>query len=94
MRKCPSAKRTARWSIGHNKLGRKEEGGGGALIALGAGLLVGQFIHDLVGGIKTIERKRDAVRFKYGKRMGLSLGVQPNIDVARGQLGAQLSLRF
>ena len=60
----------------YNKLGRKEEGGGGALIALGAGLLVGQFIHDLVGGIKTIERKRDAVRFKYGKRMGLSLGVR------------------
>ena len=78
----------------YDKLGRKEEGGGGALIVLGAGLLVGQFIHDLVGGIKTIERKRDAVRFKYGKRMGLSLDIQPNIDVTRGQLGAQLSLRF
>ena len=78
----------------YDKLERKEEGGGGALIVLGAGLLVGQFIHDLIGGIKTIERKRDAVRFKYGKRMGLSLNIQPNINVTRGQLGAHLSLRF
>lgn len=77
------------------KLDRKTKGdGGGAFIALGAGLIVGQLIHDWIGGIKTIERKRDAVRYKYGKKAGYTFGLQPSIDIERGSVGAELSMRF
>ncbi|MFT5090806.1 MAG: hypothetical protein ACI906_002627 [Candidatus Latescibacterota bacterium] len=76
------------------KLDRKTKGGGGAFIAIGAGLIVGQLIHDWIGGIKTIERKRDAVRYKYGKTAGYTFGLQPSIDIERGSVGAQLSMRF
>lgn len=77
------------------KLDRKVKGGGGgAFIALGAGLIVGQLIHDWIGGIKTIEKKRDAVRYKYGKKAGYKFGLAPNIDIERGSVGAELSMRF
>ena len=76
------------------KLDRRIEGAGAAFVALGAGLLVGQLLHDLIDGIRTIERKRDAVRYKYGKSAGYELSVNPNVNVERGSLGAQLALRF
>ena len=76
------------------KLERKTEGAGAAFVALGAGLLVGQLLHDLIDGIKTIERKRDAVRYKYGKSAGYELSVNPDVNIERGSLGAQLALRF
>lgn len=76
------------------ELERKAEGAGAALVALGAGLLVGQLLHDLVDGIKTIERKRDAVRYKYGKSTGYELSLNPDADIEQGRLGARLSLRF
>ena len=76
------------------KLDRKTEGGGAPFIVLGAGLIVGQILHDWIDGIKTIERKRDAVRYKYGKSAGYKFSVNPNVDIERGSLGAKLSLRF
>ena len=76
------------------KLERKVDGAGAAFLVLGAGLLVGQVLHDWIDGIKTIERKRDAVRYKYGKSAGYKLSVNPNLDLEQGSLGAQLSLRF
>ena len=76
------------------KLERKVDGAGAAFVALGAGLLVGQLLHDLIDGIRTIERKRDAVRYKYGKSAGYELSVNPNVNIERGSLGAQLALRF
>ena len=76
------------------KLERKVDGAGAAFVALGAGLLVGQLLHDLIDGIKTIERKRDAVRYKYGKSAGYELSVNPDVNIERGRLGAQLALRF
>ena len=76
-------------------LDRKTKGGGGiAFIALGAGLIVGQVLHDWIDGIKTIERKRDAVRYKYGKSAGYKLSLGPSADIERGRVGAQLSLQF
>ena len=63
-------------------------------MALGAGLLVGQLLHDLIDGIKTIERKRAAVRYTYGKSAGYKLSVNPDVNIERGSLGAQLALRF
>ena len=77
------------------KLDRKTKGGGGvAFIALGAGLIVGQLLHDWIDGIKTIERKRNAVRYKYGKSAGYKFSMNPNMDIERGRLGAELALRF
>ena len=76
------------------KLDRKTEGTGGVFIVLGAGLIVGQILHDWIDGIKTIERKRDAVRYKYGKSAGYKFSLNPNVDIERGSLGAQLSLHF
>ena len=77
------------------KLDRKTEGGGGvAFIILGAGLIVGQVLHDWIAGTKTIERKRDAVRYKYGQSSGYKLSMSPSMDLERRSLGAQLALRF
>jgi hypothetical protein len=77
------------------KLDHKTKGGGGiALIAVGAGLVVGQVLHDLIQGTKTIQRKRDAVRYKYGQSSGYKFSVVPNADLERRSLGAQLSMCF
>ena len=73
----------------------KMSGGGGAvLVVAGVGLIVGQVLHDWIDGIRTIERKRDAVRFKYGKRAGDGLSLRSNADVQRGRFGAELALSF
>ena len=77
------------------KLDHKTKGGGGiALIVVGAGLVVGQVLHDLIQGTKTIQRKRDAVRYKYGQSAGYKFSVVPNADLERRSFGAQLSMRF
>ena len=77
------------------KLDHKSSGGaGGIFVVAGAGLIVGQLLHDWIDGIRTIERKRDAVRYKYGKSAARGLTLTPNADVQQGRLGADLSLRF
>ena len=50
---------------------------GGPLILLGALTLAADFVYDFVHGIRTIEEKRDRVRFKYGKGLDLSLETRP-----------------
>jgi hypothetical protein len=76
------------------KLERKTKGGGAPFVVLGAGLVVGQLLHDWIDGIKTIERKRDAVRFKYGKSAGYKMSMRPAMDPENGGLGARFSLSF
>ncbi len=76
------------------KLNHKTEGAGVAFVALGAGVIIGEILHDWIDGIKTIERKRDAVRYKYGKSAGFKLSLNPDVNVERGSLGAKLSLSF
>ena len=52
---------------------RKESSGrGGGLMALGAIIILGDFIYDRFKGIYLIEQKRDRVRFKYGKQINIS----------------------
>ena len=78
-----------------NQLDRKTKGGGGvALIMTGAGLIVGQVLHDWIQGTKIIEKKRDAVRYKYGLTSGYKFSVGPSTDLQRRRLGAQLAIRF
>jgi len=76
------------------RLLRHDREGGGFLIVLGAGLIVGQLIHDWYDGIRTIENKRNRVRFKYGKSSDFGLNLIPQIDPANGLIGAQLSFKF
>ena len=76
------------------RLLRHDREGGTFLIVLGAGLLIGQLIHDWYDGIRTIERKRNTVRFKYGKKSNLGLNLLPQIDPANGLFGAKLLLEF
>ena len=73
---------------------RHEREGGTFLIVLGAGLLIGQLIHDWYDGIRTIENKRNRVRFKYGKTSDLGFNLLPQIDPANGLLGAKLFIEF
>ena len=76
------------------KLNRKNKGGGIPFVMLGAGLVVGQVLHDWIEGTKTIERKRDAVRYKYGKTAGYKFSMVPSADLENHSFGAQLSLQF
>lgn len=76
------------------RLLRHDRDGGTFLILIGAGLLVGQLFHDWYDGIKTIERKRNKVRFKYGKNSDLGLNFSPQYDPTTRSLGATLSLEF
>ncbi|MGY8788249.1 MAG: hypothetical protein ACKVH5_08160, partial [Fidelibacterota bacterium] len=59
-------------------LGKESDGSGGGLIVLGAIVLVGDILYDWLHGWKMIVNKRDAVRYKYGQQ--ISLSVQPTID--------------
>lgn len=77
------------------KLLRHEtEGGGAFLILVGAGLIIGEIFHDWYDGIKTIEKKRNIVRFKYGKSANFGFNLSPEIEPESGLLGAKLSLSF
>jgi len=75
-------------------LNHDTEGGGKFLIVLGVGLIIGEIFHDWYDGIKTIEKKRNAVRFKYGKSSNFGFNLSPEIDPESGLLGAKLSLSF
>ncbi len=71
---------------------REPDGTGGALIAAGAVLLVGSIVYDFIHGIRTIEEKRDRVRYKYGKQM--QFGLAPQIDLKKQSVGLGLALNF
>ena len=53
----------------------KEYRGNALVVLIGAGLLIANYAYDYYYGIRVIERKRDMVRFKYGK--SIDLGFKP-----------------
>ena len=72
---------------------RKEQNGdGGGLIALGAVIIVADFIYDRLWGLQKIEEKRDQVRFKYGQQMNLSFN--PTFDLSAGKVGFGMNMSF
>ncbi|UCH62344.1 MAG: hypothetical protein JSU77_11125 [Fidelibacterota bacterium] len=71
---------------------REVSGAGIALVALGAAILIGDIAFDLIHGIKIIEEKRDRVRFKYGKTLGIS--IEPDFDLGMNSAGLQLSFNL
>lgn len=93
-RKIPVEEEGGVFTYRLEKLNRKTEGAGMGFVALGAGVILGSILHDWLGGIKTIERKRDAVRYKYGKKAGYKLSLNPNVNIERGSVGAKLSVNF
>jgi len=92
--KIPIEEKPSGFTYQLRELNHEIGGAGAALIVVGAGLIVGEILHDWIDGIRTIERKRDAVRYKYGRSAGYKLSVNPNVDVERGSFGAELSLSF
>jgi hypothetical protein len=77
-----------------NEIYREGSNASIALVIAGAVIIVGDIVFDLVHGIYTIEKKRDKVRFKYGKLMGLD--IRPNINLKNRSTGVniQISLPF
>ena len=74
-------------------LNRKRDGGGGGLlIVLGVGLLVADIIYDVYHGVKIIEEKRDAVRFKYGKQLNFSYA--PEMNLKNNYTGVKMTYNF
>ena len=71
---------------------QSDDNEGGGLIALGALILIGDFIYDRIWGIKKIEDKRDKVRFKYGQQLKLSL--HPQINPFNNQYSLSLRKGF
>ena len=71
---------------------REQKGGSGALILLGAALLIGDYVYDFIHGVRVIERKRDRVRYKYGQT--LSLELEPTINLNNRSVGLKLSYNF
>ena len=63
------------------------------MMVLGFAIIVGDIHYDYVHGIKIIKKKRDSVRFKYGKRFS-DVSLVPWLDPRSGGAGLQLSLAF
>ena len=63
-------------------------------IIVGAAVIVGDIFHDWYRGLRTIERKRDEVRYKHGKQLDWSMDLSPQIDIFNRAVGARVSLTF
>ena len=73
------------------ELGKKYSGAS-FLIPLGIGVLIGDYLYDYVHGIRTIESKRDKVRFKYGKKLDFSFS--PTYDLKNKTAGISFTYDF
>jgi hypothetical protein len=71
---------------------KEQNGDGGGLIALGAVIIVADFIYDRLWGFQKIEEKRDRVRFKYGQQLNLSFN--PTFDLSAGKVGLRMNMSF
>ena len=73
------------------ELGKKYSGAS-FLIPLGIGVLIGDYLYDYIYGIRTIESKRDKVRFKYGKTLDYSF--TPTYDFKNKTAGINFTYDF
>ena len=62
------------------------------LIPLGISVLITDYLYDYIHGIKTIENKRDRVRFKYGKKLDFSF--EPTYDINTRMAEINFSYKF
>ncbi len=70
----------------------KKSSGAAFLIPLGISVLIADYFYDYIHGIKTIENKRDRVRFKYGKKLDFSF--EPTYDINTRMAGINFSYKF
>jgi len=70
----------------------KKYSGASFLIPLGIGVLIGDYLYDYIHGIRTIESKRDKVRFKYGKTLDFSF--IPTYDLKNKTAGINFTYDF
>ena len=71
---------------------KQSDGSGGGLIILGALVLVGDIFYDWLHGWKMIVNKRDAVRYKYGQQIQVS--VRPEVNLNTQSAGINFRLFF
>ena len=71
---------------------KQSDGSGGGLIILGALVLVGDIFYDWLHGWKMIVNKRDAVRYKYGQQIQVS--VKPGVNLNTQSAGINFRLFF
>ena len=75
-----------------NQIYKEESGGDGKLFVLGAAAILGVYLYDTIHGLKMIHDKREAVRYKFGKNLKLSL--RPSLDPFAREAGIGLQLYF
>jgi len=73
-------------------MNKQRGGSGGGLIILGALVLVGDIFYDWLHGWKMIINKRDAVRYKYGQQIEVS--VKPGVNLNTQYAGINFRLFF
>ena len=73
-------------------MNKQRGGSGGGLIILGALVLVGDIFYDWLHGWKMIVNKRDAVRYKYGQKIQVS--VKPGVNLNTQSAGINFRLFF
>jgi len=62
------------------------------IAVLGFGLLIVDIIYDVYHGVRVIEEKRDAVRFKYGKQLNFSYA--PEMNLKNNYAGVKMTYNF
>jgi hypothetical protein len=73
-------------------MNKQRDGSGGGLIILGALVLAGDIFYDWLHGWKMIVNKRDAVRYKYGQQIQVS--VRPEVNLNTQSAGINFRLFF
>jgi len=73
-------------------MNKQRDGSGGGLIILGALVLAGDIFYDWLHGWKMIVNKRDAVRYKYGQQIQIS--VRPEVNLNTQSAGINFRLFF
>ena len=73
-------------------MNKQSDGSGGGFIILGALVLVGDIFYDWLHGWKMIVNKRDAVRYKYGQQIQVS--VRPEVNLNTQSAGINFRLFF
>ena len=70
----------------------KQYSGAFFLVPLGISVLIGDYLYDYIYGIRTIENKRDKIRFKYGKKLDFSF--TPTYDIINNTAGINFAYEF
>ena len=71
---------------------KEGSGNGGIFMALGAIILLGDFVYDRLKGINLVEEKRNKIRYKYGQKIEVSF--RPTSYYSNGNNQISMKLNF